>query len=179
MGTTWKSSLPKKLLTPRMNRQKPFVKTLRQPATRHIETFDGLAKKSITTRPRPGRIIVYMKNLRSKVTTSSPRRPGLITALTASLLLLLGQGCGTMVTHMKPKAGNTPADTGTYRGTQADLFAAGLLGGAGLTTLPAGWGLLGGAVVACDIPLSAVADTIVWPYDRITPPSQGWGHGPE
>jgi uncharacterized protein YceK len=145
----------------------------------HIETFDGPAKKSITTGPRPRRTIVHVRNSQPDVATASPGRPGVITALTASLLLLLGQGWGTMVTHMKPGGGNSPADTGTYRGTHTDLLAAGFLGGTGITTFPASWGLLGGAVVACDIPRSAVADTIVWPYDRTTPPPHGWWHGPE
>ena len=121
-----------------------------------------------------------MKKLKLGAVTTSLKR-GLTTAIAASLLLL-GQGCGTIVSHVGAKGGSTPLDTGTYRGTQTDLLAVVVLGGVGSAIFytPDGWVLMSmGAVVACDIPLSAVADTITWPHDRTTPPSQGWGHGPE
>jgi uncharacterized protein YceK len=95
----------------------------------------------------------------------------------AFFILLFTQGCGTVFTHANSKKATTPACTGIYRGTQTDAVVVGHLEsiGAHLYKQPAGWGLMFvGIFVACDIPLSAVTDTVMWPYDRTTPPSQGW-----
>lgn len=92
----------------------------------------------------------------------------------ALFLSLFTQGCGTVFTHSMPDPA-TSAATGVYRGTQTDVLAVRFFEGFGthLYTRPGGWGLmLAGVIVACDIPLSAVADTFMWPYDRTTPATE-------
>jgi len=92
----------------------------------------------------------------------------------AFFILFFTQGCGTVFTHTTTDSASTSAATGVYRGTQTDALAVRFFEGIGthLYTHPGGWGLMmAGVVVACDIPLSAVADTLMWPYDRTTPPT--------
>ena len=84
--------------------------------------------------------------------------------LIALFILLFMPGCGTVFTHANSKKATTPACTGIYRGTQTDVAVVGHLEctGAHLYKQPAGWGLmLAGVFVACDVPLSAIADTFL------------------
>ncbi|MGC3959039.1 MAG: YceK/YidQ family lipoprotein [Verrucomicrobiota bacterium] len=103
-------------------------------------------------------------------------------AVVLVIALICCSGCGTVITHTVTKPSTTPAGTGTYRGTQTDTWLLCYTMGVGSQhwTEPTGWALMfSGLFVACDIALSAVADTLIWPYDITTPSSTGWPHGAE
>jgi uncharacterized protein YceK len=76
------------------------------------------------------------------------------------LLGLFTQGCGTVASHYSTPDHPDPS-TGTYRGVKRDSAELVLT----WQQLDSGYGLLWEALVACDMPVSAVADTLVWPFE--------------
>jgi uncharacterized protein YceK len=85
--------------------------------------------------------------------------------------ILFVQGCGTIYAHTTSNKRPTSA-TPVYLGTRADVYMVEFVEswGAEHWKQPAGWGMMFfGLFVACDVPLSAIADTFMLPFDMQTP----------
>jgi len=88
-----------------------------------------------------------------------------------SLLLLLGTtGCGTIIAHSKGPLGRPPEVSGVYQGAKYDCWW--------LNTYASNdgdlkmEGFLFGPVYFIDIPISAVFDTLLLPYDALSSSSE-------
>ncbi len=78
------------------------------------------------------------------------RQKNRLLSLTASSLLLATSGCSSMVTH-------SGGDQGYYSGTKANIET--------LKDEQTSWAMT--PLVALDLPLSAVMDTLLLPYDYL------------
>lgn len=88
-----------------------------------------------------------------------------------SLLLLIGTtGCGTIIAHAKGPQGRPPEVSGVYQGAKYDFWW--------LNTYASNdgdlqmEGVLYGPAYFIDIPISAVFDTLLLPYDALSSSSE-------